>query len=59
MRRNKNLHLHLSDLELHKLREIAHGAEMPMSAYLRALLRYEWEKIPLTVRQEMECRHIT
>jgi hypothetical protein len=44
--RTKNIHLVLSEIELHRLQALARNAELNQSVYLRSLIKREWEKGP-------------
>ncbi len=47
IRRAKNLHITLTEIELQRLQLLARNAEVTMSAYLRLLIKYEWQKGPI------------
>jgi predicted DNA-binding protein len=44
--RTKNLHLTLSEIELQRLQVLAKHEETTMAAYLRSLIKREWQKGP-------------
>lgn len=46
IRRAKNLHITLTELELQRLQVLARNAEVTMSAYLRLLIKRDWHKGP-------------